>query len=177
MDRLSRLVKKTRELLFYSGRDSKSSAPSLPELHRPHVASVPRKLLVIVQAALSRVLLSASGLLTTALLHLENQTFGFEQDRRTIVSFDPLLAGYRVDQLDALNRSIHDSLAGLPGVEAVALAWYSPQSGKSDNTDVFIAGHPAPGPKDDAGSLFDRITPGYFDAIGNRLWLDAQSTI
>ncbi len=134
-----------------------------------HAASVPRKMLVVVQAALSLVLLSASGLLTAALLHLENQNFGFQQDRRTIVNFDPLLAGYRADQLGALNRRIQGSLAGLPGVESVALCWYSPQSGRSPNTDVFLEGHPAPGPHDDVGSLFDRVTSGYFDAIGTRI--------
>ena len=134
-----------------------------------HAASLPRKLLVVVQAALSLALLSASGLLTAALLHLENQNFGFEQDRRTIVSFDPLLAGYRADQLDALNRRIHDSIASLPGVESDALCFYSPQGGRSSNFDVFVEGRPAPGPKDDVGSLFDRVTPGYFDAIGNRM--------
>src|SRR5205807_3201030 len=39
--------------------------------------SFPRKTLVVLQAALSLVLLSASGLLTSALQKLENQDFGF----------------------------------------------------------------------------------------------------
>ena len=47
--------------------------------------SLPRKTLVVFQAALSLVLLSASGLLTAALHHLENQDFGFNQDRRMIM--------------------------------------------------------------------------------------------
>src|SRR5215469_8903792 len=61
-------------------------------------ASLPRKTLVVFQAALSLVLLSAAGLLTAALHRLENQDFGFAQDRRTIARIDPRLAGYRVDQ-------------------------------------------------------------------------------
>ena len=39
--------------------------------------SLPRKTLVVFQAALSLVLLAAAGLLTAALHHLENQDFGF----------------------------------------------------------------------------------------------------
>ena len=51
--------------------------------------SLARKTLVVFQAALSLVLLSASGLLTAALEKLENQNFGFAQDRRMVVRFDP----------------------------------------------------------------------------------------
>ena len=91
--------------------------------------SLPRKTLVVFQAALSLVLLSASGLLTAALHRLENQDFGFEQDRRIVVNMDPRLAGYRSEQLTPLYRRIHDSMASIPGVSSVALCLYSPQSG------------------------------------------------
>src|SRR2546430_4308226 len=66
--------------------------------------SLPRKTLVVFQAALSLVLLSASGLLTAALHSLENQNFGFDQDRRIVANMNPRLAGYRLDQLTQLYR-------------------------------------------------------------------------
>ena len=128
--------------------------------------SLARKALVVLQAALSLVLLSASGLLTAALGHLENQDFGFVQDRRTIVGFAPELAGYRAAQLDPLYQRIHDSLAALPGVEAVAICGYSPQSGDSWNDSVYVDGHPIPGPSDDHSTGFNRVTGGYFAALG-----------
>ncbi|HEY1945580.1 MAG TPA: ABC transporter permease [Bryobacteraceae bacterium] len=126
-----------------------------------------RKTLVVLQAALSLVLLSASGLLTAALHNLENQNFGFDQDRRTVVNIDPKLAGYRGEQLTALYQRIHDSLAGIPGVAAVALCSYSPQNGDSWNDGVFVDGRAAPGPKENNSSNFDRVTAGYFGVIGN----------
>src|SRR5256885_11954355 len=43
--------------------------------------SLPRKALVVFQAALSLVLLTAAGLLTAALHRLENEDLGFKQDR------------------------------------------------------------------------------------------------
>lgn len=131
--------------------------------------SLPRKTLVVLQAGLALVLLSASGLLTAALRNLEHQNFGFEQDRRTIVSVDPVLAGYQPAQLESLYRRIHDALAAIPGVSSVAFAMYSPQSGDSWNDDVFVDGRPAPGPKDDHGASWDRVSAGYFEAIGNRI--------
>src|SRR5262249_38757928 len=64
--------------------------------------SLPRKMLVVFQAALSLVLLATSGLLTLALHKLENQNFGFALDGRTIVRIDPTLAGYRPEKLTSL---------------------------------------------------------------------------
>jgi predicted permease len=128
--------------------------------------SLPKKALVVFQAALSLTLLCASGLLTAALRHLEKQDFGFEQDRRTIVRFDAQLAGYRVEQLDTLYRRIHNALAEIPGVSAVALCIYSPMSGTNWNEAVYVDGHPAPGPQDENGSSFNRVTGGYLETIG-----------
>src|SRR2546421_3562202 len=128
--------------------------------------SLPRKTLVIFQAALSLVLLSASGLLTAALHKLENENFGFDQERRLIANINPRLAGYRTDQLSQLYRRIHDSIASIPGVSSVALCQYSPLSGGAWGAGVWVDGHPAPGPNDDNSTSWDRVTAGYFDVIG-----------
>jgi predicted permease len=129
--------------------------------------SFPRKTLVVFQAALSLVLLSASGLLSVALHRLENQIFGFDQDRRIVANIDPRLAGYRPEQLTPLYRRIHDSLSRVPGVSAVALCMYSPLSGNNWGTGVLLDGHPVPGPKDDNFVSWNRVTAGYFNVIGN----------
>jgi predicted permease len=128
--------------------------------------SLPRKTLVVLQAALSLVLLSAAGLLTATLQSLESQNSGFEQDRRLVVSINPRLAGYQSVQLPALYRRIHDSLASTPGVDSVALCLYSPQSGGGWGSGVWVDGHPEPGPRDDSSASWDRVTTGYFDVIG-----------
>jgi hypothetical protein len=120
----------------------------------------------VCQAALSLVLLSAAGLLTAALQRLEKQDFGFEQDRRIVATMDPRLAGYRSDQLSALYRSIHDSIASIPGVSSVALCQYSPLKGGGWGAGVWIDGQPAPGPNDDNSAAWDRLAAGYFDVIG-----------
>ncbi len=129
------------------------------------MASLPRKTLVVLQAALSLVLLSAAGLLTAALQNLENQNFGFEQDRRMIVNFG--LADYAGKQLTPLYQRIHDSLSAIPGVSAVALCIYSPFGGNNWGGGISVEGHPAPGPSADVFAFWDRATAGYFDVIGN----------
>ena len=128
--------------------------------------SLPRKTLVVFQAALSLVLLSASGLLTTALQRLENQDFGFDQDRRIVATINPRLVGYRTEQLSTLYRRIHDSIAGIPDVSSVALCLYSPQAGGGWGAGVWVDGHAAPGPREDNIASWNRVTAGYFDVVG-----------
>jgi predicted permease len=133
----------------------------------PRAGSLPRKTLVVLQAALSLVLLSASGLLTTALQRLEHQDFGFDQDRRIVATINPRLAGYRAEQLSLLYRRLHDSIAGIPDVSSVALCLYSPQAGGGWGAGVWVDGHSAPGPQEDNSASWNRVTAGYFDVIGN----------
>ena len=128
--------------------------------------SLPRKTLVVMQAALSVVLLSASGLLLQTLRNLQNQDLGFAQDRRIVVNIDPVLAGYKPEQLETLYQRIHDSLAALPGVDAVASALYTPQSGDDWSEAVFVQGRPAPQPNIDNAAGWARVTSGFFDAMG-----------
>src|SRR5256886_17574258 len=128
--------------------------------------SLPRKTLVVVQSALALVLLSASGLLTRGLGKLQNQNFGFEQDRRVVAGINPRLAGYRTEQLSPLYRRLHDAIANIPGVSSVALCLYSPLAG-GWGAGVWVDGHAAPGPIDDNSASWDRVTAGFFDVIGN----------
>jgi len=134
--------------------------------------SLPRKTLVALQAALSLVLLAASGLLTAALHHLENQRFGFVPEQRTIINIQPGLVDYQPNQFTPLFERIRNSLSGIPGVSAVALCQYSPLSGNNWGTTVWMNGRPAPGPTEDSAENFvywDRVTPGYFHAIGTQI--------
>jgi predicted permease len=128
-----------------------------------------RKLLVVFQAALALVLLSASGLLLEALRNLENQRFGFEQERRIVASIEPRLAGYRGERLTPLFKRLQESLARIPGVAGVALCTYSPLGGNNWGAGIRVDGHPEPGPKDDNGASWDRVTAGYLGVTGNRI--------
>lgn len=132
-----------------------------------NTGALPRKALVVFQVALSLVLLASAGLLTATLWNLKNQDFGFAQDRRTLVKIDPQLAGYRVNQLEVLYRRLHDSFESIPGVASAAMCMYSPQSGGDWYHSIYIDGQPTPGPNANDGAGVDRVTPGFFETIGN----------
>jgi predicted permease len=129
-------------------------------------SSLPQNALVIFQAMLSVVLISAAILMTRSLGNLEHQNFGVETSNRYIVHFDPAGAGYTVDRLPAMNRQILDRFSALPGVSSVALALYPPLDGNNWSDGVFVQGHPAPKLDDASWSTWDRVTPGFLDAIG-----------
>ena len=68
-------------------------------------ATLPQKILVVVQATLSIVLLAGAGLLTRSLRNLEHQSFGFETDHRiSIVMNGPPASLHRASARRALPR-------------------------------------------------------------------------
>jgi predicted permease len=130
----------------------------------PRAGSFSRKSLVVLQTALALVLLSAAGLLTAAFGRLAHQDFGFDQDQRLVANINPRLAGYRPEQLSRLYRRIRESIQDIPGVASVAVSLYAPPGG-GWGSGVWVDGRPAPGPRDDNSSSWDRVTAGYFDVV------------
>jgi putative ABC transport system permease protein len=126
-----------------------------------------QKALVIAQAAVSLVLLSAAAMLGDSLRNLENQNFGFDPVGRYLVSIgSPMLANYKQEQLVPLYRQIQDRFSAIPRVRSVSAATYAPMSGSQNGHDIRIQGEPEPGPKDDVFADWTRITPKFFDTIG-----------
>ncbi|HZQ56317.1 MAG TPA: FtsX-like permease family protein [Bryobacteraceae bacterium] len=128
--------------------------------------SLPRKVLVVFQAALSLVLLSAAGLFTAALHGLENQELGFDADRRIVMNIEPRLAGYEYRQLTPLYQRIQETLSRIPGVTGVALSTYMPQDTYSWGGYVWLDRQPG---NNRNLAFWDRVTPGYSAVIGNRI--------
>jgi predicted permease len=129
---------------------------------------LPRKMLVVLQTALSLVLLSAAGLLTTVLQTLESRNLGFQTNGRLVATINPRLAGYRPAQLPALYARIRDSIARIRAVNSVALCLYSPPDG-GWGSGVWVGGQAAQNAGADNSASWDRVTSGYFDAIGTRV--------
>ena len=125
-----------------------------------------QRALVILQAALSLVLICGAGLVVESLRNLSHQHFGFETEGRYIVDFDPTMAGYKAEQLDNLYHQIRESLQQIPGVQSVSYAQYTPMSGNNWEAGLDIEGRH---PSDQDYSVFVRVGPDYFSAIGTRI--------
>jgi predicted permease len=129
-------------------------------------SSLPQKGLVVVQAALSMVLLAGAILMTKSLANLEKQNFGVATAHRYVLHLDLAGAGYTAERLPALYREVQDRFSALPGVADVGLALYTPLEGNNWSECVIRQGHPAPQAAENCGSTWDRVSPGFLHAIG-----------
>jgi predicted permease len=130
-----------------------------------------QKSLVIGQAAMSLILLSAAALLGQSLRNLEHQNFGFETRDRYIAWINPMLGNYKPEQMEPMFREIDDRLRQIPGVRMVAPALYAPMTGDSWNDGIRIEGRPEPGAKEDTSAGWARVMPGFFETLGAKMVL------
>jgi len=131
-------------------------------------SSLPQKVLVVLQATLSIVLLAGAGLLTRSLQKMEHQDFGFETDHRVNISVNAPFSSYSPEKLDATYRELQERLSHIPGVEHAALALYTPFT---DNWGEMIIreGHGIPNVTEDQGSSWDHVSPGYLELMGQHI--------
>jgi len=129
-------------------------------------ASLPQMVLVIVQAAMSLVLIAGAILLTRSLGNLEHQDFGIATNNRYVLHFDPSGAGYTAERASGLYRQLEERFTALPGVKNIGMALYSPLEGDNWGECVIQQGHGAPGPNEHCGSTWDRVSPGFLQSMG-----------
>jgi len=128
-----------------------------------------QKTLVILQAAVSLVLLSAAFMLGQSLRNREHRNFGFDTDGRYLVSIDTKISGYKPGQLAPLYRELEDRLRSIPGARMAGGVLEAPLTGWVWGHDVGFEGKPEPGPKDDVSSGWTRVTPGFFQTYGDKI--------
>src|SRR5260370_41366821 len=82
--------------------------------------------LVVMQAALSLILLTSAGLLTESLRNLENQKFGFETGSRVDARVNPSFNGYSPERLALVYQRLQERLPLIPGVPSASFSLFSP---------------------------------------------------
>ena len=128
-------------------------------------SSIARKLLLVAQATLCVVLVAGSTMLARSLGKLESQDFGFQIDGRVLVALNRPPATYTPEKLAVLYRGVEERLNRMPGVRGSGLALYNPLTDNWGEL-VLVAGHPLPGPNDQAGSSWDRVSATYLQNLG-----------
>jgi len=123
--------------------------------------------LVVVQVALSLVLLTGAGLLMRTLANLNNIPIGFDSDNLLTFYVNPEVSGYEGQSLDNIHRQIQSSLLALPGVESVtnsqglalrqgSMTW------SSSARDVMLPGKMEP---QDFSYRFKNVGPSYLSTM------------
>jgi predicted permease len=110
-------------------------------------------------------LLVGAGLFLRTLRNLQDQDYGFDRTHLLIATFAPQLAGYKPEQAPALNQRLIDTLSAQPGVRSAALSEAPPISFGSWTSSISLSGY-TPAPKQNMGSVLNRVSGQYFETAG-----------
>jgi putative ABC transport system permease protein len=130
-----------------------------------------RGLIIAVEVALGLVLTVGAGLMVRTLARLEGVDPGFRPDGVLKVEFQLPASRYPRDfkqwpnfvEVHRFNQALADAVAGLPGVQAVALAGNHPLDAGFTNS-FTVVGREAEG-RSWPEIAIRRVTPGYFRAL------------
>jgi len=134
-------------------------------------ASILQRTLVVLQAALSLVLLIGAGLFAQSLNKLQGTDLKLDSKNRYIVHINPQAAGYLPSQLAPLYQAFEDRFHSVPGVVHVGISTYTPM--EDDNWGNGIQIH---GQTDVRGASWVRGSADYFDSVGTRVLLGRAFT-
>jgi macrolide transport system ATP-binding/permease protein len=121
--------------------------------------------LVVLQAALSLVLLAGAGLFSQSLNRLKKTDLKLESKNRYIVHINPQAAGYTAGQLEAVYRTMEERFHALPGVKNVGISTYTPMEDNNWSNGVQVQGQPDL----NVEASFVKANAEYFDSVGTRL--------
>jgi predicted permease len=118
--------------------------------------------LVVLQVALSMVVLTGAGLLLRTLENLRRIDAGFDTRNLLIFDVNPQLAGYKDEQIPRLYEELQRQIAALPGVTSVSYASEALMDGGYSSRDMKIEGR---SDKSKVEILTLRVGPDYFPTM------------
>ena len=126
-----------------------------------------RAALVVLEVALTLILLVSAGLLANSFLRLQNIDPGFAADRVTLVAF-PLPQGRYTDgkQQAAFYQQLLDRLAKRGEIEMAAVAFPSPLQGQNASGSFDIEGRPTTNRNDRPRAALSSISPQFLKTMG-----------
>jgi predicted permease len=123
------------------------------------------KTLVVVQVAVSLMLLVGAGLFVRTLRNLQAVDLGYARDNLLVLRIDPLAAGFTAATRPALYQRLLGEVKTLPGVRAVTVSENGLFSGTESGDQITVEGYHSD-KEEDRASAFDQIGPGYFSSMG-----------
>jgi predicted permease len=123
-----------------------------------------RKSLVVVQVALSFLMLATAGLFVRSLDNLLRVHPGYTTTRVTSFSVDVAKSGYDGARGGQFGRELLQRLQATPGIEAAGFAVMGILEGGGWGMGFTVEGF-TPKPGESAGSLVNAVSPGYFEAL------------
>jgi predicted permease len=124
-----------------------------------------RKALVVVQVALSLLLLVGAGLFVRSLENLRDLDPGFVRENVLMVETSAGSIGYKGQRIRTFEDRLLTAASRLPGVRVASLAMFTPLQGSRWNSDIAVEGHPWK-PDEKPYLDFNGVSPHYFETLG-----------
>jgi predicted permease len=121
--------------------------------------------LVVLQVALSLLLVVGAGLFTGSLLNLTRVNLGFRTERLLMFGVNAAASRPSPPLAVAFYRDLQQRLEAIPGVTGVAAAGTGPFSGRSRGCNITVEGYPAR-PDEYVGASQVAVSAGFFRAMG-----------
>jgi predicted permease len=135
-----------------------------------------RSSLVLVQVALSFILLVGTGLLLQSLRGVQNTSPGFSTHNVVTSWVDLVAAGYDVQRRKSFVDDLTDRLHALPGVESVAFARMTPFSYRTySSAPIAVEGYESP-PDQQPTVEYNEVGPAYLATMGIALMSGREFT-
>ena len=135
-----------------------------------------RKILVIMQTAMSLLLLICAGLFGKTLLNLTRLDVGFNVDHLLTFSVLPKLNGYTDERALAFYLQLTERLQRLPGVTLVSAARVAAIAGSANSANVTVEGFKGKS-ADEEQTYLNQVGPAYFKTLGIPLLAGREFTI
>jgi predicted permease len=122
------------------------------------------KSLLVVQVAMSLVLLIGAGLFLRTVQNLRRVDVGFNAQNLLLVAVNPLLNRYDQPRILSLYRQLLERFPTVPGVRAVSLSNPALLSGSTNSGGIYIQGRAKPNDRNNMNRLV--VSPTFFDTLG-----------
>jgi macrolide transport system ATP-binding/permease protein len=124
-----------------------------------------RSVLVVLQIALSLVVLIVGGLLVRTSQRLQTMNPGFNPTNALMLSFDVGLQGYDQSRGEQFYQQVLDRVNALPGIKSAAITNYIPLSLNYSSASIFIEGQPAERGANVPTAMVGSVGNGYFQTL------------
>ena len=128
-----------------------------------------RSALVLVQVALSFVLLFGATLLLQSLQKMRNASPGFSTRNVLVTDVDLFGAGYTAQRAEDFQKQLIARLQSLPGIESAAFSRFVPLTLVPPSTSPIAVDGYVPPPNEQPVVDYNEVSPGYLSTMGTPL--------
>jgi predicted permease len=123
------------------------------------------KSLVVVQVAVSLILLVAAGVFVRSLSRLSEVNLGYHRENLLLFRVNAAAGGYKGPAATRLYQDLLEKLAAIPGLRAVTVSHNGVFIGSESGDPIAVEGY-TPKPDEEMNSSMDHVGPGYFSTMG-----------